>query len=265
MDYAHLITNVALGTGFTTLMTALGAGSVFLVSKKPSPNFNRITMGLAAGVMIAASVWSLLIPSMERAQELGNSPILSTAGGFTLGVLFLLLLDNVLPHMHNVTGIMEGPKSKRSRGMLLFTSITMHNIPEGMSVGLLFLLAAQTGQPEMLSAAIALAIGMGIQNVPEGAAAALPMLQEGHSKPKAFAFGVASGSVEFIFGMLVVLVAGYINPIMPWLLSFSAGAMMYVVVEELIPEANTGEHSNVGTLSVMVGFLIMMILDCTLG
>lgn len=265
MDLLTTFGWVAAGTGFTFAMTALGAASVFFFRKKISENIHRMALGLAAGIMIAASVWSLLIPAMEAAEEAGGSGWLPAAGGFILGVAFLLFLDEILPHLHPGSKDPEGPKSELSRASLLFLAVTLHNIPEGMSVGLLFVLAAQTGDPVALSAAFALALGMGIQNVPEGAAVSLPLRQEGYSARRAFAFGAVSGLAEPVFGLLVVLCAAWITPFMPWLLAFSAGAMMYVVVEELIPEAHLGEHSNIGTLSVMTGFVIMMVLDCALG
>ena len=241
------------GTGFTFLMTTLGAASVFLFRKRNSMVFQRIFLGFAAGVMIAASVWSLLIPAIERAEEAGQVGWIPAAGGFAIGVAFLMVLHQLLPHLHPGESKPEGLPSKWDRPTLLFTAVTLHNIPEGMSVGLLFAMA------------VALAIGIGIQNVPEGAAVALPMLQEGMSAPKAFALGALSGLAEPVFGILVVLFAGLISPYMQWMLAFSAGAMMYVVVEELIPEAHLGEHSNAGTLGVMAGFLVMMILDVALG
>ena len=243
------------GTGFTFLMTTLGAASVFLFRKRNSMVFQRIFLGFAAGVMIAASVWSLLIPAIERAEEAGQVGWIPAAGGFAIGVAFLMVLHQLLPHLHPGESKPEGLPSKWDRPTLLFTAVTLHNIPEGMSVGLLFAMAAQNGGDP----------GIGIQNVPEGAAVALPMLQEGMSAPKAFALGALSGLAEPVFGILVVLFAGLISPYMPWMLAFSAGAMMYVVVEELIPEAHLGEHSNAGTLGVMAGFLVMMILDVALG
>lgn len=265
MDYLEMLGWVATGTGFTAMMTMIGAASVFLFRHKVSPNVHRMALGFAAGIMIAASVWSLLIPAMDAAEAAGTPSWLPAAGGFALGGLFLWALDELLPHMHPGSKDPEGPKSQLSRSSLLFFAITLHNIPEGMSVGLLFVIAGQTGDPVALSAAFALALGMGIQNVPEGAAVSLPLLQEGYSPRRAFSLGALSGLVEPIFGCVVVLMASWITPFMPWLLAFSAGAMMYVVVEELIPEAHLGEHSNVGTMSVMLGFLLMMTLDCALG
>lgn len=254
------------GTGFTFLMTTLGAAIVFLFKKQNTGNTQKIFLGFAAGVMIAASVWSLLIPAIEEAESLGQIGWVPAAGGFILGVVFLLLLDTLLPHLHPGSDEPEGLKSSMKRTTMLIFAVTLHNIPEGMAVGLSFALAAQHGgDPALYAAAMALAIGIGIQNFPEGAAVSLPLRQEGMSRTKAFICGSLSGLVEPVFGILTVLIAGVIAPYMPWLLSFAAGAMIYVVVEELIPEAHLGEHSNLGTMGVMAGFLIMMILDVALG
>ena len=256
----------AVGTGFTFFMTSLGAAMVFFFRKSVSPGIQRIFLGFAAGVMIAASVWSLLIPAMEEAEAAGQSGLLPAVGGFLLGVAFLILLDSLLPHLHAGSSQPEGLKSSWKRTTLLVFAVTLHNIPEGMAVGLSFALAAQhAGEAAALSSAAALALGIGIQNFPEGAAISLPLRQEGMSTGQAFLRGSLSGIVEPIFGILVVLAAGSIEPLMPWLLSFAAGAMMYVVVEELIPEAHLGDHSNIGTLGVMAGFLLMMALDVALG
>ena len=254
------------GTGFTFFMTALGATMVFFFRKQVSPGAQRVFLGFAAGVMIAASVWSLLIPAMEEAESQGVPGWLPTAGGFLLGVGFLLALDSVMPHLHIGADKPEGRSSTWRRTTLLLFAVTLHNIPEGMAVGFTFALAAQhNDNPAAYTGALALAIGMGIQNFPEGAAISLPLRQEGLPAGKSFLYGAMSGVVEPIFGILAVLVAGSIQPLLPWLLAFAAGAMMYVVVEELIPEAHLGEHSNIGTLGVMAGFLVMMILDVTLG
>lgn len=259
------------GTGFTFLMTTLGASVVFFFRKDVNASVQKIFLGFAAGVMIAASVWSLLIPAIEEAEANGMIGWVPAAGGFVLGVLFLILLDTFLPHLHpdmngHNNNETEGISSTWKRTTLLVMAVTLHNIPEGMAVGLAFALAAQHGNdPALYSAAMALALGIGIQNFPEGAAISLPLRQEGLSTGKAFFRGSMSGIVEPIFGILTVIVAGSIEPLMPWLLSFAAGAMMFVVVEELIPEAHLGEHSNAGTLGVMSGFLIMMILDVALG
>lgn len=253
------------GTGFTFFMTSMGSATVFFFKKEISASIQRIFLGFAAGVMIAASIWSLLIPAMEEAKSAGQPEWLAASGGFILGIAFLMLLDSVLPHLHPGAKEAEGFSANWKRTTMLMTAVTLHNIPEGMAVGLSFALAAQSGQGAGYAAAMALALGMGIQNFPEGAAISLPLRQEGISRTKSFVYGMLSGIVEPIFGILVVLIAGQIGPLMPWLLSFAAGAMMYVVVEELIPEAHLGEHSNIGTLGVMGGFLLMMVLDVALG
>ncbi len=256
----------AAATGFTFLMTTLGASLVFLFRKKVSGTMQRIFLGFAAGVMIAASMFSLLLPAMEEAEEMGIPGWIPSAGGFLLGIGFMLLLDVLMPHLHLGAKQPEGLHSSLRRTTLLVSAVTLHNIPEGMAVGLTFALAAQhSGDLSDLSGAAALALGIGIQNFPEGTAISLPLRQEGMSRVKSFFWGSISGVVEPIFGILVVLLAGWIQPAMPWLLSFAAGAMLYVVVEELIPEAHLGEHSNTGTLAVMGGFLLMMVLDVALG
>lgn len=253
----------AIGTGCTCLATVLGAAMVFFFKKEMSSVTQKIFLGFAAGVMIAASVWSLLIPAMEAAEEAGGSVFLPVGGGFVLGGAFLLLLDRLLPHLHLDSDQPEGLPSHWKRTTMIVLAVTLHNIPEGMAVGLSFTVAAQDGGA--LAGAVALAIGMGLQNFPEGAAVSLPMRSQGVSAGKAFACGAASGVVEPIFGLLTVLVAGSVSGLMPWILSFAAGAMIYVVVEELIPEAHLGEHSHAGTVSVMTGFLVMMLLDTALG
>lgn len=256
----------AAGTGFTFGMTALGAAMVFLFRGSVKISIQRVFLGFAAGVMIAASVWSLLIPAIEEAEASGWPVPLPAAGGFALGVAFLMLLDVLLPHLHLDRGRPEGLRSSWKRTTLLVFAVTLHNIPEGMAVGLSFALAAQHSfDASALSAAAALAAGIGIQNFPEGAAVSLPLREEGLSSGKAFLWGSLSGLAELLFGVLVVFLAGDVQPLMPWLLSFAAGAMMYVAAEELIPEAHLGEHSHIGTLGVMGGFLVMMILDVALG
>ena len=254
------------GTGFTFLMTTLGAALVFCFRSQISDRLQRCFLGFAAGVMIAASVWSLLLPAIEQAEAQGLPGWLPAAGGFCLGVLFLLGLDHLLPHLHTILEVREGLPSHLRRTTLLVLAVTLHNIPEGMAVGLSFALAAQQdGSGTALAGAAALALGIGIQNFPEGAAVALPLQQEGMSRGKAFGVGALSGIVEPLFGLLAVLVAGTLQPVMPWLLSFAAGAMLFVVVEELIPEANMSPHSDLGTLGAMGGFLVMMVLDVMLG
>ena len=254
-----------LGTGFTCGATVLGASMVFFFKKDMSRTTQRVLLGFAAGVMIAASVWSLLIPAMEMAESMGQSVVLPVGGGFVLGGLFLMLLDRLLPHLHLDSEEPEGLPSHWKRTTMIVLAVTLHNIPEGMAVGLTFSVAARDAAPGALAGAVALALGMGLQNFPEGAAVSLPMKSQGVSNKKAFWCGAASGIVEPIFGVLTVLVAGSLMGLMPWILSFAAGAMIYVVVEELVPEAHLGEHSHAGTASVMAGFLAMMLLDVLLG
>ena len=257
----------AVGCGFTWLMTTAGSAVVFFF-RSERRLMHHIFLGFAAGVMVAASVWSLLNPAIEQAEGQGVPGWLPAAGGFLLGVAFLMALDTLLPHLHADAEQPEGVPSGWKRTTLLVSAVTLHNIPEGMSVGLLFAMAAQeagAAGEAYLGMAFALAIGIGLQNFPEGAAISLPLAREGMSRRRAFAAGSLSGIVEPIFGVAVVLAAGWVSPYMPWLLSFAAGAMIYVVVEELIPEASLGEHSHTGTLSVMLGFLVMMVLDVALG
>lgn len=253
------------GTGFTFLMTALGAAMVFFFHKRTSDNIQRIFLGFAAGVMIAAAVWSLLIPAIEETEAAGRPGWIPAAGGLILGAAFLLVMDKLMPHLHPGATKAEGPHASFKRTTLLVLAVTLHNIPEGMAVGLSFARAAQEGDPAYYAGAMALAIGMGIQNFPEGAAISLPLRQEGLSTGRSFVYGALSGLVEPIFGILVVLAAGAIRPYMPWMLSFAAGAMLYVVVEELIPEMSSGSHWNLGTICFSVGFTVMMALDVALG
>ena len=253
------------GIGFIFLMTCLGSATVFLFRKNDSGKTGPVFLGFAAGVMIAASVWGLLIPAIEEAQEGFLPPWLPAVGGFILGVVFLIVLDNVLPHIHPVENIREGMPSASKRTTLLISAVTLHNIPEGMAIGLAFALAAQSGNPAMYASATALAIGIGIQNVPEGAAIAHVLRGEGFSRGKSFVYACLTGIVEPFFGVLAVLLAFWIAPVMSWLLAFAAGAMIYVVVEELIPEAHLNSHSHTGSLSVISGFLVMMVLSITIG
>lgn len=253
-----------LGTMFTFLATALGAATVFLFKKDIPHSMQRAFLGFAAGVMIAASVWSLLIPAMEMAEKSGTPAWLPAAGGFVLGAMFLLALDRLLPHLHPGSSEPEGMKSSLARTTMLVLAVTLHNVPEGLAVGLAFGLAGENSAMS-LSGALALSLGMALQNFPEGAAISLPLKKEGLSNTRSFVYGALSGIVEPIAGVLGVLAAGAVTGIMPWLLAFAAGAMIYVVVEELIPEASLGEHSHTGTLSVMLGFLVMMVLDVALG
>lgn len=253
----------AMATTFTFLMTAIGASIVLLPGRVHNAFMQTVSLGFAAGVMIAASVWSLLIPSMEMVEARGDSPLLPAVGGFLLGVAFIFSLDRFMPHMHPGSKESEGPKTKLARSTLLFLAVTLHNIPEGMSVGLSIGMAANDSS--LLAGALALALGMGIQNIPEGAAVALPLMQDGMSKGKAFLAGALSGLAELVFGVLAVLLVGTTAELLPWFLAFAAGAMIYVVVEELIPSAHLTEHSDAGTLSVVAGFVLMMALDVGLG
>ena len=238
--------------------TTLGAAMVFLMKDKISPLVEKALLGFAAGVMIAASIWSLLIPSIDMAEAQGKIAWLPALIGFALGIIFLLVLDTVIPHLHLESDKPEGVRSKLQKTTMMIFAVTLHNIPEGMAVGLAFALAADG---ESLAGAFALALGIGVQNFPEGAAVALPVYQAGKSKRRAFWTGVLSGAVEPLFGALVVLAAAGIHALMPWLLSFAAGAMLYVVAEELLPRAG-GRR---GTCGFLVGFLLMMILDVVLG
>jgi ZIP family zinc transporter len=257
---------VAGGTGFIFLMTSLGSAMVFLFRKTSDGRVQKIFLGFAAGVMIAASVWGLLVPAIEEAELRGWPGWAPAAGGFILGVLFLYSLDKLIPHLHPSANVVEGIPTTARRTTLLVWAVTLHNIPEGMAVGLSFALAAQHPEiPGFYASALALALGIGLQNFPEGAAISIPLRQEGMTSRRSFLLGCFSGIVEPVFGVAAVFLAALIAPLMSWLLAFAAGAMMYVVVEELIPEANLGSHSNIGTMGVMAGFLLMMILDVALG
>ena len=252
------------GTGFTFMMTVLGAAVVFfLKSDKHSDKTQSVFLGFASGVMIAASVWSLLIPAIDEAERLGKKGWIPASFGFMLGVVFLMLLDKLIPYFRPEPDRDDCVKNGLKRTSMLIFAITLHNIPEGMAVGLAFALAAKNDSSVLLASAIALAVGMGIQNFPEGAAISLPIRQAGRSRSRAFVCGAASGVVEPVFGLVTVLIAGTAQLLLPWLLSFAAGAMLYVVVEELIPEAHLG-NSHIGTLGVMIGFLLMMTLDVAL-
>ena len=247
------------------LGTSLGAGCVFFLKKSLSDGIQRALTGFAAGVMVAASVWSLLIPAMEQAADLGRLAFFPAAVGFWLGILFLLLLDHLIPHLHQNSLQAEGPKSQLQRTTMMVLAVTLHNIPEGMAVGVVYA-GYFAGTAQITAAgALALSLGIAIQNFPEGAIISMPLRSEGMGKAKAFAGGVLSGVVEPVGALLTILAAGLVVPALPYLLSFAAGAMLYVVVEELIPEMSQGEHSNVGTLAFALGFTLMMALDVALG
>ena len=245
--------------------TTLGAAMVFFFKKEMKPKVEKLLLGFAAGVMIAASIWSLLDPSLEMEEKMNVPAWLPATVGFLLGMVFLLVLDTVIPHIHLTSKKPEGVKSKLSKTTMLMLAVTLHNIPEGMAMGTVLagFLFANTGVA--LAGAITLAIGIAIQNFPEGAIISLPLKAEGMSRKKAFAYGMLSGIVEPIAAIITILLTSLVLPILPYLLSFAAGSMLYVVVEELIPESQEGKHSNIGTIGVALGFAIMMILDVALG
>ena len=247
------------------LGTSLGAACVFFMKNLLSDSVERSLTGFAAGVMIAASVWSLLIPAIEQSENMGKWSFIPAVTGFWAGVLFLLLLDRAITHLHRNSEKAEGPKSKLQRTTMMVLAVTLHNIPEGMAVGVVYAGYLSGNEKITAAGALALSIGIAIQNFPEGAIISLPLRAEGMKKTKAFVAGVLSGIVEPIGAVLTVLAAGLIIPSMPYLLSFAAGAMLYVVVEELIPEMSQGEHSNIGTVFFAVGFTVMMMLDVALG
>ena len=247
------------------LGTSLGAGCVFFLKKSLSDSIQRALTGFAAGVMVAASVWSLLIPAMDQSASMGRLAFFPAAVGFWLGILFLLLLDHIIPHLHQNSTQAEGPRSQLQRTTMMVLAVTLHNIPEGMAVGVVYA-GYLSGSAQITAAsALALSLGIAIQNFPEGAIISMPLRAEGMKKSRAFWGGVLSGVVEPIGAVLTILAAGIIVPALPYLLSFAAGAMLYVVVEELIPEMSQGEHSNIGTVFFAVGFSVMMVLDVALG
>lgn len=247
------------------LGTSFGAACVFFMKHDMSERLSRILTGFAAGVMVAASIWSLLIPAMEQSEEMGKFAFVPAVAGFWGGILFLLLLDHIIPHLHRYSVSAEGPKSRLQRTTMMVLAVTLHNIPEGMAVGVVYAGYLAGNAKITVAAAMALSIGIAIQNFPEGAIISMPLRAEGMKVSKAFAGGVLSGIVEPVGAMLTILAAGYIVPALPYLLSFAAGAMIYVVVEELIPEMSQGEHSDLGTIFFAVGFTVMMSLDVALG
>ena len=256
---------IFLGLAIPSLGTTLGAAMVFLMKKEMNKKVEKILLGFASGVMIAASVWSLLIPSIEMAETQGKVAWIPAAIGFLLGIVFLLILDSVIPHMHLESEKPEGIKSKLKKTTMMVFAVTLHNIPEGMAVGVTFAGAISQNAGITMAGAFALAVGIAIQNFPEGAIISMPLKSEGVSKPRAFLYGTLSGIVEPIGAVITILLTNAVVPILPYLLSFAAGSMIYVVVEELIPESQAGEHSNIGTIGVAIGFTIMMILDVALG
>ena len=257
--------NIAIGLLIPFLGTTLGSAMVFLMKNKMNTKVQKLLLGFASGVMIAASIWSLITPSIEMAEEQGIVSCIPAAIGFLFGIIFLLVLDSIIPHLHLNSKKPEGIKAKLKNTTMMVLAVTLHNIPEGMAVGVVFAGVLAQNTTITLAGAFALSIGIAIQNFPEGAIISMPLKNEGMSKPKAFLYGTLSGIVEPIGAIITILLTGIVTPILPYLLSFAAGAMIYVVVEELIPESQAGEHSNIGTIGVAIGFVIMMILDVALG
>jgi len=260
-----MIWNVTAGILIPFLGTALGAGMVFLLKKEMNELLQKVLLGFASGVMIAASVWSLLIPAIEMAEEKGIITWMPAAAGFMGGILFLLVLDSIIPHLHLEKNRSEGVPSRLKKTTKLVLAVTLHNIPEGMAVGVTFAGLVAGNELISLSGALALSFGIAIQNFPEGAIISMPLKSEGMSKPKAFLYGALSGIVEPAAAVLTILLMEVMEPVLPYLLSFAAGAMIYVVVEELIPETQSGKHTNLGIVGVAVGFVLMMIMDVALG
>lgn len=261
----HMNINVLWGLLIPFVGTSAGAACVFFMKDKLGDKVQKGLTGFASGVMVAASIWSLIIPAIEQSQNLGKLSFLPSATGFTLGIFFLLILDSVIPHLHLNTDKAEGIKSKLKKTTMMVLAVTLHNIPEGMAVGVVY--AGLLSQNTAITAggALALAIGIAIQNFPEGAIISLPLCAQGKSRGKAFLSGILSGAVEPVGALLTIFAASLVVPAMPYLLSFAAGAMIYVVVEELIPEMSSGEHSNIGVVMFSVGFVLMMALDVALG
>ncbi len=251
--------------GIPFLGTVLGAATVFLMKKEMNVRLEKLLLGFASGVMIAASVWSLLIPAIEMSEEKGNFSWLPATVGFLLGMGFLLLLDSLVPHIHIDSQQPEGVKSKFKKTTMLVLAVTLHNLPEGMAVGVTFAGAMMAGTGITMAGALTLAVGIAIQNFPEGAIISMPLRSAGASRKKAFLYGVLSGVVEPVGAAVTILLASRVVPVLPYLLAFAAGAMIYVVVEELIPESQSGEHTNIGTVGVAAGFALMLALDVALG
>lgn len=258
--------NTLIGILIPLLGTTLGAACVFFLKKELNQLVSKCLLGFASGVMIAASVWSLIIPAIDMSSNMNKLAFLPAAIGVLVGIIFMLILDKLIPHIHLDNDKPEGMKSERLRKTtMLVLAVVLHNIPEGMAVGIVFAGAMNTGEAITIAGAFALSIGIAIQNFPEGAIISLPLKSEGVSKGKSFLYGFASGIVEPIGALLTIIFSKALTPMMPYFLSFAAGAMIYVVVEELIPEASKGEHSNISTIGFAIGFVVMMILDVALG
>ena len=257
--------NLTLGLLIPFAGTTLGSAMVFLMRNKMNKMIEKLLLGFASGVMIAASIWSLILPAIEMSEEQGKIAWVPAAIGFLFGIVFLLALDSLIPHLHLNNDKPEGLRAQFKKTTMLVLAVTLHNIPEGMAVGVTFAGALIGNTGITMAGAFALAIGIAIQNFPEGAIISMPLKTEGVSKTKAFILGTLSGVVEPIGAIITILLTKAVVPILPYVLSFAAGAMIYVVVEELIPESQDGEHSNIGTIGVAIGFVIMMILDVALG
>ena len=256
-----MTTALGIGLLIPLLGTMLGSAFVFFMKDGLSPRVQKTLLGFASGVMVAASVWSLLIPAMEMEADNGKWSVVPAAVGFLLGMGFLLLLDELTPHLHVGSDTPEGPRSRLSRTAMLALAVTIHNLPEGMAVGVVFAGAEQGAAGLSLASAVAVSLGIAIQNIPEGAIISMPMRAEGNSRWRSFLIGSLSGAVEPVGAIAVLLLASLLMPVMPYMLAFAAGAMFYVVVEELIPEASEGEHSNLSTIGFAIGFVLMMVLD----
>ena len=256
---------VIIGLLIPFIGTIIGAAFVFFMKDEMSPRLQKTLLGFASGVMVAASVWSLLIPAMDMEAHKGAWSVVPASIGFLAGIGFLLVLDDITPHLHVGSDKPEGPRSWLSRTAMLALAVTLHNLPEGMAVGVVFAGAGQGLANISITAAIAVSLGIAIQNVPEGAIISMPMRAAGNSKWRSFMIGSLSGAVEPIGGLAVILLASMLTPLLPYMLAFAAGAMFYVVVEELIPEASNGQHSNLSTIGFAFGFVLMMILDVVMG
>ena len=260
-----MTTTLVIGLLIPLLGTMLGSAFVFLMKDEMSLRVQKALLGFASGVMVAASVWSLLIPAMEMEADNGKWSVLPAAFGFLLGIGFLLALDDLTPHLHVGSDTPEGPRSRLSRTAMLALAVTLHNLPEGMAVGVVFAGAEQGAAGLSVASAVAVSLGIAIQNIPEGAIISMPMRAEGNSKWRSFLIGSLSGAVEPLGAFAVMLLASVLMPVMPYMLAFAAGAMFYVVVEELIPEASNGQHSNLSTIGFAIGFVLMMVLDVVMA
>ena len=257
--------NLCIGLLIPFLGTSIGSAMVFFMKNTINRRIEKVLLGFAAGVMMSASVWSLIVPAIDMTEAQGKIGWVPAAIGFLLGIIFLLILDSIIPHLHLKSKKPEGLKAKLKNATMMVLAVTLHNIPEGMALGVTFAGALIGNQEMTIAGALALSVGIAIQNFPEGAIVSMPLKSEGISKGKAFLYGTLSGIVEPIAAIITIFLTNLVVPILPYLLAFAAGAMIYVVVEELIPEAQEGEHTNIATIGVAIGFVLMMILDIALG